>query len=104
MNWNESVKRIIDFIPIFERVASGVADSESKLNQAISDIENKINEQRYNSESNDSSELIDKIDSLGRKFESFRKSETDQINKAISEINSELKLVRQELNSLLKIK
>ena len=62
MNWNESVKRILDFIPIFEREIERRESEQSKKKDCI----------------------------CIRRLESFRKSEASQSDKAIKSLEARI--------------
>ncbi len=83
MGWNENIKKILDFIPIFERQ---VKENES-LESRVEALENaKIEPIEY-----DDSELRKEIARFNELFDSFRRTEGEQSAIAIGNVNKQIR-------------
>lgn len=83
MGWNENIKKILDFIPIFERQVKANESLEVRL-EALENA--KVEPIEY-----DDSELRKEIARLNELFDSFRRTEGEQSAIAIGRVNKQVR-------------
>lgn len=116
MGWNENVKRILDFIPVFERESKKMDDLFVKLSEGhkayldaakrieLLEAENKTITERleliesikpYNDKP-----IKEEIERFNDLFDSFRRTEGEQAATAISKIGKQVREIKREVDNI----
>lgn len=118
MGWNENIKRILDFIPAFERDVKAVSELSKQLSDSTSQCKEAIEQSKLLLEQNEAlakrvSELESKkveayndteikasIERFSGMFDSFRRVEGESSAKAIAALNKKVKAVESGLGEV----
>lgn len=94
MGWNENIKKILDFIPIFER--------QVKANESLEGRVKALESAKVEPIEYDDSELRKEITRFNELFNSFRRTEGEQSAIAIGRINKQVRELSKAIGSEVK--
>lgn len=91
MGWNENIKKILDFIPIFER--------QVKANESLEGRVKALESAKVEPIEYDDSELRKEIARFNDLFDSFRRTEGEQLAIAIGRVNKQVRELRKAIEN-----